>query len=38
MKRFISTTAIAVIAIAATSGLAAARDQVKVVGSSTVFP
>jgi phosphate transport system substrate-binding protein len=38
MKRFISTTAMAVIAVAATTGLAAARDQIKVTGSSTVFP
>lgn len=38
MNKFFLTASAASIAVAASVGVAAARDQVKVVGSSTVFP
>ena len=38
MKKAILTASAAVVALAVSAGYAAARDQVKVVGSSTVFP
>jgi phosphate transport system substrate-binding protein len=38
MKSSILTASVAAVAIVASAGYAAARDQVKVVGSSTVFP
>jgi phosphate transport system substrate-binding protein len=38
MTKFILTASTAALALAASVGYAAARDQVKVVGSSTVFP
>ncbi|MCV0394108.1 MAG: substrate-binding domain-containing protein [Rhizobiaceae bacterium] len=38
MKKFILSASAAALAVAMTAGGAAARDQVKVVGSSTVFP
>lgn len=38
MNRFMLSTAVAAAAIAASIGTAAARDQIKIVGSSTVFP
>lgn len=38
MTRFMLSTAVAAAAIAASIGTAAARDQIKIVGSSTVFP
>lgn len=38
MNKFLLTASAAMIAVAASAGYAAARDQVKVVGSSTVFP
>ena len=38
MKKFLLTASAAAIAIAGSAGIAAARDQIKVVGSSTVFP
>jgi phosphate transport system substrate-binding protein len=38
MKKFLLTASAATVALAASMGVAAARDQVKVVGSSTVFP
>jgi phosphate transport system substrate-binding protein len=38
MKKHLLTVTAAAVALAASAGVAAARDQVKVVGSSTVFP
>jgi phosphate transport system substrate-binding protein len=38
MKKAILTASAAAVALAVSAGYAAARDQVKVVGSSTVFP
>ncbi len=38
MKSSILTASVAVLALAASAGYAAARDQIKVTGSSTVFP
>jgi phosphate transport system substrate-binding protein len=38
MKKFFLAASAASVALAASMGVAAARDQVKVVGSSTVFP
>lgn len=38
MNKFLSTAAVAAIAIAASYGSAAARDQIRIVGSSTVYP
>ncbi|MFH1793031.1 MAG: substrate-binding domain-containing protein [Pseudomonadota bacterium] len=38
MNKFLLTASAASFALAASMGVAAARDQVKVVGSSTVFP
>lgn len=38
MNKLLLTASAAALALAASAGLAAARDQVKVVGSSTVFP
>jgi phosphate transport system substrate-binding protein len=38
MKKYILSTAVAAIAMAAAVGSAAARDQIQIVGSSTVFP
>lgn len=38
MKRSILTASAAAVAIAVSAGAAAARDQIKVTGSSTVFP
>jgi phosphate transport system substrate-binding protein len=38
MKKFLLTASAAMIAIAASAGYAAARDQIQIVGSSTVFP
>jgi len=38
MNKFLLTASAASLALAASIGVAAARDQVKVVGSSTVFP
>ena len=37
-SRFFTTTAALAVAVASMSGVAVARDQVRVVGSSTVFP
>ncbi|TIN70729.1 MAG: phosphonate ABC transporter substrate-binding protein, partial [Mesorhizobium sp.] len=36
MKKFLYTASAAALALAATSGFAAARDQIQVAGSSTV--
>lgn len=38
MNKFILTASVASIALAGTIGAAAARDQIRIVGSSTVFP
>ncbi|GLS39536.1 phosphate ABC transporter substrate-binding protein [Mesorhizobium tianshanense] len=38
MNKFILTASAATLALAASAGYAAARDQIKIVGSSTVFP
>jgi len=38
MKSSILTASVAAVAIVASAGYAAARDQIKIVGSSTVFP
>ncbi|HHZ10712.1 MAG TPA: phosphate ABC transporter substrate-binding protein [Rhizobiales bacterium] len=38
MKKFLLTASAAAIALAGSAGIAAARDQIKVTGSSTVFP
>jgi phosphate transport system substrate-binding protein len=38
MKKYVLSTAVAVVAIAGAMGAAAARDQIQIVGSSTVFP
>ena len=38
MKNFILTASAAAVALAASAGYAAARDQIQIVGSSTVFP
>ena len=38
MKKYVLSTAVAVVAIAGAMGSAAARDQIQIVGSSTVFP
>ena len=38
MKKYMLSTAVAAIAMAAAVGAAAARDQIQIVGSSTVFP
>ena len=38
LKKFISATAIAAVAGIAVAGAAQARDQIRIVGSSTVFP
>jgi phosphate transport system substrate-binding protein len=38
MKKFILTASTAALALAASVGYAAARDQIQIVGSSTVFP
>ena len=38
MKKFILTGSAAALALAASAGYAAARDQIQIVGSSTVFP
>ena len=38
MKKAILTASAAAVALAASAGYAAARDQIQIVGSSTVFP
>jgi phosphate transport system substrate-binding protein len=38
MKKFLLTASAAALALAASVGYAAARDQIQIVGSSTVFP
>jgi phosphate transport system substrate-binding protein len=38
MKKFLITASAAAIAVATSAGVAAARDQIQIVGSSTVFP
>ncbi|MCO5080444.1 MAG: substrate-binding domain-containing protein [Rhizobiaceae bacterium] len=38
MKKFLLTASAAVVAIAASAGYAAARDQIQIAGSSTVLP
>ncbi len=38
MKKFLLTASAAAIALAGSAGIAAARDQIQIVGSSTVFP
>lgn len=38
MNKFLLTASAAAIALAGSAGIAAARDQIKVTGSSTVFP
>jgi phosphate transport system substrate-binding protein len=38
MKKFLLTASAAALALAASAGYAAARDQIQIVGSSTVFP
>ena len=38
MKKVFLTASAAAIALTASAGIAAARDQIKIVGSSTVFP
>jgi phosphate transport system substrate-binding protein len=38
VTRFLSSAAALAIAVAGTTGVAAARDQIRIVGSSTVFP
>ena len=38
MKRILLATSVAALALAASAGLAAARDQIRIVGSSTVYP
>ena len=38
MKKVLLTTSAAALALAASAGYAAARDQIQIVGSSTVFP
>src|SRR6187431_1059562 len=38
MNKFVLSTAVAAIAIAAAMGSAAARDQIQIAGSSTVLP
>ncbi|MFN3547955.1 MAG: substrate-binding domain-containing protein [Mesorhizobium sp.] len=38
MKKFLVSASAAAIALTASAGIAAARDQIKVTGSSTVFP
>jgi phosphate transport system substrate-binding protein len=37
-SRFLTSAAALLIAVAGTTGVAAARDQIRIVGSSTVFP
>jgi phosphate transport system substrate-binding protein len=38
MKRILLAASVASLALAASAGLAAARDQIRIVGSSTVYP
>ncbi len=38
MQKFILMTSAAAVAVAMSAGIAAARDQIRIVGSSTVFP
>jgi phosphate transport system substrate-binding protein len=38
MKKFLVSASAVAIALTASAGIAAARDQIKIVGSSTVFP
>jgi len=38
ITKFLTSAAIVAIAVAGTAGTAAARDQIRIVGSSTVFP
>ncbi len=38
MNRLLATASAAAIVVAASAGVAAARDQIRIVGSSTVFP
>ena len=38
MKKYVLTASAAALALAASAGYAAARDQIQIVGSSTVFP
>src|SRR6478609_3374569 len=38
MNKFVLSTAVAAVAIAAAMGSAAARDQIQIAGSSTVLP
>lgn len=38
MKKLLSTVAVTAIAVAASLGAASARDQIRIVGSSTVYP
>lgn len=38
MNKFLATASAAAIVVAASAGVAAARDQIRIVGSSTVFP
>ena len=38
MKRILLAASVATFALAASAGLAAARDQIRIVGSSTVYP
>ncbi|TIU05757.1 MAG: phosphate ABC transporter substrate-binding protein, partial [Mesorhizobium sp.] len=38
MKKFLLTASAAALALATSAGYAAARDQIQIVGSSTVFP
>ena len=38
MKKFVLSASAAALALAASAGVAAARDQIQIVGSSTVFP
>jgi phosphate transport system substrate-binding protein len=38
MKKFLVAASVAAITVTASAGIAAARDQIQIVGSSTVFP
>ena len=38
MNKFVAVAAVSALAITASAGVAAARDQIRIVGSSTVFP
>ena len=38
MNKFLLTVSAAALALTASAGVSAARDQIKIVGSSTVFP